>query len=176
MILEASRIVSTWLGHGTYGVAALLASTIPREAGDAVPTISTITDEYGATLPAGGRLPSVLPALSVDTFAADVVENQVVADQGDGSVVVRVRYGASLADLAQAKRDGSYVIRAVAASLRILNRQAHDGSRTRNSLRLRPAKAGAVEVRPYFEQLEDRVVTALCVATYDFRDLLTLPT
>jgi hypothetical protein len=175
MILEASRIVSTWLGHGTYGVAALLSSTIPREAGDALPTIATITDEYGTTLAAGGRLPGTLPALSVDTFAADVVENQVVADQGDGTVVVRVRYGASLADLAQAKRNGSYVIRAVAASLRILNRNANVASRTRNSLQLRPAKGGAVEVRPYFEQLEDRVVTALCVATYDFRDVLTLP-
>lgn len=176
MILEAARIVSLWLAHGTYGVNALLTSTIPREAGDALPTVTTITDEFESTLPAGGRLPSVLPALSVDTFAADVVENQVVADMGDGSVVVRVRYGASKANLAQAKRDGSYVIRAVATSLRILNRQAHEGSRTRNSLRLRPAQNGAVQVRPYYEELEDRVATALCVATYDFRDFLTLPT
>ena len=34
---------------------------------------------------------------------------------------------------------------------------------------------GAVQVRPYFEDLTDRVVTALCVVTYDLRDFLTLP-
>lgn len=176
MILEASHLIALWLEHATYGVNALLASTIPREAGDALPTVATIADEFTNARASVGRLPVTLPALSIDTFAADVIENQVVADQGDGSVVVRIRYGASRSDLAQAKRDGSYVIRAVAASLRILHRQAHEASRTRNSLRLRPAQNGAVQVRPYYEELEDRVVTALCVATYDFRDFLTLPT
>lgn len=176
MILEAARSISAWLGHATYGVNALLVSTIPRDGTDALPVVASITDEFTDERASVGRVPVLLPSLTVDVFAADVIENQVVQDQGDGQVVVRIRYGTASADAAVAKREGSYVIRAVAMSLRVLARQAHEASRTRNSVRLRPAQNGRVEVRPYLEVLEDRLVTAMCVATYDFRDYLTLPT
>lgn len=176
MMIETARCITAWLGHATYGVNALLASTIPRDAGDALPVIATIEDEFSAKRAALGRVATTLPALSVDVFAADIVENQVVQDNGDGQIVVRIRYGTSNNNIALAKTEGSYAIRAVAASLRILNRQQFESHRTRNSVRFRVSASGRVEVRPFEEQLDDRLVTAICVVTYDVRDYLTLPT
>lgn len=175
MILEVAKCLTAWLGHATYGVNALLTSTIPRESGDSAPSVATISDEFTNARSAGGRLPITLPALSIDVVASDVVENQVVQDQGDGRVTARIWYGTSNSDFAEAKREGAYVIRAVAASLRVLAREAHVASRTRNSVVFRVAQNGAVTVQPWFEQLDDRVVTAVASVTYDARDLLTLP-
>lgn len=176
MILEVSKCLTTWLGHGTYGVNALLATTVPREAGDALPVIATITDEFTNARVSGGRLPIALPALSVDILEATTIEGQVVRDQGEGAVVARVRYGTSNSDIALAKREGSYVLRALGMSLRLLMRVEHEGFRTRNGMRFRPAANGRLELRPYYEELEDRVVTAVAILAVDFRDYLTLPT
>lgn len=177
MMVECARCLVTWLSHGTYGVTALLAgAAVPRDVGDALPTIASIVDEFSDKRAAVGRLPELLPALVVDVQAVSVVENQVVADQGDGQILARVRYGAASVDLSEAKQAGSYVMRAVAQSLRILNRQANEAARTRNNVRFRPAKNGAIEVRPYLETIEDTLVTGLCVVTYDLRDYATLPT
>lgn len=176
MMLDVARCLVSWLQDGTYGVAALLAgASVARDVGDPLPTIATITDEFSDKRVAAGRLPELLPALVVDVAGVSVVENQVVMDQGDGQIVARVRYGAAGVDLAAAKEAGSYVMRAVAQSIRILNRQQHEAARTRNSIRFRPASNGAVDVRPYLETIEDTVVTGLCVVTYDLRDFATLP-
>lgn len=176
MMLELARCLTTWLAHPVYGVSALLvAGTVPRDAGDALPTLATITSEVDDKRVAAGRLPELLPALAIDVQALSVVENQVVADQGDGRIVARIRYGDARADLAAAKEAGSYVMRAVAQSLRLLNKVQHEAWRTRNSIRFRPAADGAIEIRPFYEQLDDVHVTGLCLVTYDLRDYATLP-
>ncbi len=176
MMLELARCLTEWLSHPVYGVAALLtAGAVPRDAGDDVPTIATITNEFDDRRVAAGRLPELLPALAIDVQGLSVVENQVVAEMGDGRIVARIRYGDSRADLAQAKVDGSYVMRAVAQSLRLLNRQPWEAWRTRNDLWFLPATDGAVEIRPFVEQLDDVHVTGLCLATYALRDFAPLP-
>lgn len=175
MMLETARIISDWLQHPTYGANALLA-LVPRDAGDPVPpSVASFEDEVSEPRAGVGRPAMVIPALQIDVLGADVIDNQVVSDLGDGNVVARVRYAASKAKTHEAKRDGSYTMRVVAWSLRILNRQAHEGSRTRNGVRLIPARQGAITVRPFYEELEDTVITAVCLAPYDFRDLATLP-
>lgn len=174
MILEAARIVSDWLQHPTYGVNAMLA-LVPKDGAESPPPVVTFEDEVSDPRAAVGRPGPLWPALQIDVLGVDVVENQVVADQGDGSGVVRIRYVTANAKAHDAKRDGSYTIRAVAWSLRKLNQLAHEGSRTRNQIRLLPARQGAITVRPFYEELEDTVVTAVCLAPYDFRDFATLP-
>ncbi len=174
MILEAARIMSDWLQHPTYGVNAMLA-LVPKDGTETTPTVATFEDDVSDPRAAVGRPGAVYPALQIDVLGVDVVENQVVADQGDGNCVVRIRYAQGKAKAHEAKRDGSYTIRAVAWSLRKLNQQAHEGSRTRNQLRLLPARQGTITVRPFYEELEDAVVTAVCLAPYDFRDYATLP-
>ena len=175
MILEAARIVREWLGHPTYGVNAMLA-LVPRDGGDpAPPSVVAIEDEVTNPRAAVGRPATSLPALQVDVLGVDVIENQVVTDQGDGTCVVRIRYAAAKANVADAKRDGSYTIRAVAWSLRTLYRQSNEASRTRNSLRLLPARQGELTVRPYYEELDDRVLVGVCLAPYALRDFATLP-
>lgn len=176
MILEVAKCLTAWLGHGTYGVNALLASTVPREAGDALPVIATITDEFTNARAAGSRLPVALPALSVDIYEATTVEGQVVRDQGEGTVVARVRYGTTKSDLTLAKREGSYVLRALGMSLRLLMKVENEAARTRNGVRFRPAANGRLELRPYYEELEDRVVTAVALIAVDCRDFQPLPT
>lgn len=176
MMLEVSRCLVDWLGHGTYGVVALLAgSSVPRDGADPLPVVASIVDEFTDARAALGRLPKTLPALVVDVAAVSVVEGQVVSDRGEGQVVARIRYGVQGADLAPAKAAGSYVMRAVVQSLRVLNRQANESARQRNGIHFRPATNGAVEVRPYLESVEDLLVTGLCIATYDLRDVATLP-
>lgn len=176
MMLELGRCVVAWLSDATYGVNALLAAgTVPRDAGDALPVVATITDEFSDKRAAVGRMPEDLPALVVDVVTTRVIENGVVSDQGDGTVIARVRYADKQSDAAVAKEAGSYVMRAVAQSLRVLNRNQWTPARTRNGIVFRPSANGAIEVRPYAEMVEDVLVTGVCLVTYDLRDTAVLP-
>lgn len=128
MIAAAVRQVADWLGDGTTGVNALLAS-IPKDVGDTAPASVTIYDETREPWVARGTVPRAKtgtgPLLLVR--AGDEVELPIFPTQGSGGyascevVVCYVRRapatGTTAVESDDAVRDVYQTMRAVARSL-----------------------------------------------------------
>lgn len=166
-MLEAARIVADWLGSTTAGVNAKLAA-LDYDGSDTAPTsVATIADETRNGAVARDRLPTPFPclAITVERFRQDGEVRTVVRD---GSVTVLIRYGVSATDTGGGTRDAYYTMRAVVESLRELNRNENQASRTRNGRSLMACEE--IEFRPMYQALEDGQVTGVVAATWTTRD------
>lgn len=167
---EIVRLVADWLEDGTNGVNALLAS-VPRDGGDPLPTSVTIYDETRDNRPARGRVPdgaTDLPAVTVALRGVTVMAEQVT-DDGYCSAEVVVQYAAKNVDAWKAKRDGNYVLRAVAWSLRRLRRlDANAAGRLRNQVAL--GVIDPIRLEPWVERIEDTLIVGSVVMPVTARD------
>lgn len=178
MRLEAVRIVTAWLKNATYGVAAKLAA-LPLDGSDTRPTTianTSIVDETDNANAAFRRFDGLtLPALIV-TCAGEPEQRDAELpqsnDRADGYVTVQVRYAERAAGSQTAIVDGTYVIRAVIASLRELHSNANIASRTRNSIRL--VSCESIVEQGIYEEVEDTWLLAAVQVRYYVSNLLPL--
>ena len=178
MRLEAARIVTAWLQDNTYGVAAKLA-VLPLDGSDVRPTTiadSSIVDETTNASAAFRRFDGLtLPALIV-TCAGEPEQRDGELlqsnDRADGYVTVQVRYTERALDSPTAIVDGTYVIRAVIASLRELHANANVASRTRNSIRL--VSCESITEQGIYEEVDDTWLLAAVQVKYYVSNLLPL--
>lgn len=166
MIQEVTELVATWLADATWGVNALLPN-VPRLVGDVAPdAIGAIYQEYAHDFLAQDKDPPIVPSLIV------AVENDVQASLATGmptsvitaadSVYIGVFYAVRQTLGAQAKRDGSYTLRAVRQSLHALGSQAGSSSRTLRETTL--ADIVRVSESRLTRTLGDGALAGMCVA------------
>ena len=162
MILEVLRELTDYLNDPTNGVAAKLATT-PRDAGDPLPTLGTIADETRNNAVAQQYLPST-PGIAVNIQQVPLLDPHTVQIDADGDAIVIIRYGVAAADTKDATRNTSYVLRAIARSLRSFNRSTH----TRNGI----AIYSCLDLRllQLWQPKEDQVMTGAALGTWRFRD------
>lgn len=162
MILEVLRTLTDWLNDPTNGVVAQLA-LITLEAGDTVPTVGTIADETRNNRVAEQYLPST-PGIAVNLQQIPLLDPHVVTVDADGDANVLIRYGIAAADTKNATRDTSYVLRALARSVRRFNRD----TRTRNGI----AIYSCIDLRvlSLWQPVEDQIMTGAIAGTWRFRD------
>jgi hypothetical protein len=176
MRLEAVRCVTAWLKDVTYGVNAKLAA-LPLDGTDTRPTaIATIVDETDNANAAFGRfdgltLPALIVTCSGDPEHRDPEQSQT-GERVDGYVTVQVRYAERKTASMTAIVDGTYVIRAVIASLRELHKNANVASRTRNSVRL--VSCESISEQGSYEEVEDTWLLAAAQFKYYTSNILPL--
>lgn len=170
---EPVRILADWLGDATYGVEAQLAD-VPRDVGDSIPGGGTVTvyDETRDEEAAPGQFPDPGTGIVVTVgFQGSTMGDDAAAwNNGHGAVRLLVRVGLRAANMANAKRDGNYVLRAVEWSLRLFRQQDPNAStHTRNSYRLTLLQEH--EVVQWWEKVEDTLVTAALLVPFTAHDL-----
>lgn len=116
MILEVLRVVADHLADPVHGVAAQLA-TIPRDAGDAVPTAPTIADESRSLAVALGRPPATLPAITVMQDGLVDLDPRQAQRSRDGQVAIVLRYCVKEGARDDAATDALLVMRACELAL-----------------------------------------------------------
>lgn len=164
MILEVARSLTDWFNDPTNGVVAILA-TLPRDGGDALPTVGTIADQTRNTLVAEQRFPSV-PGIAVNIVQIPVLDGDNNTVTGDGVADVVVRIARSNQDTALAIAETSYILRALLISWRRFN----SASRIRNSVQI--YHCDNLAIAPAWTPIEDAIVTGGANAHLAFRDLL----
>ena len=170
MMLEALRIVADWMADPTYGVNAALRQ-VPRDPNEPEPMrVLAITDSTRE--PSSGRTyvgPS-LPYLALSLGGPSTLDGAVHAAWREATdVTVDVRLWVAKTDTARAKRDALYIVRAIMASLRELNRNEQEAARTRNSVGM--TLASTVMAMETIEVAGDAACMAGVVLTCTMRDL-----
>lgn len=172
MILEADRIVATWLADVTHGINALLAST-PLDGSDVRPTnLLTVSDETNNEDAARSQLPAAtgLPVCFVETDSITDLDGQVVTVTRDGKLKLRIRIALSNPNTAAGRRDMSYYMRTAMRSLRKLF-DADPSLRTRNSIYLETCDSMAEAIVGPTDQTESAIVNGYIIPTIQLRDL-----
>lgn len=178
MRLEAVRMVTAWLQDATKGVAAKLLA-LPLDGSDSRPATilsASIVDETSNANAAFRRFDGLtLPALII-TCTGDPEHRDPEfpgsSDRADAWVTIEVRYAERKTSSNAAITDGTYVIRAVVASLRELHRNENVASRTRNSIRL--VSCDSMVEQGIYEEIEDTWLLASVTVKYLVSDLLPL--
>lgn len=170
MLNECLRLASNWLQDGTNGLNAHLAN-VPREAGDPLPaSITLFATEHQNEDAALVRLPTTTPAVVLTVESATAVRDATAHDVGDGSVTVAIRVSTSDVDALDAKRNGSYYLRALLWSLRRwITQDVNGAARKRNSLAI--TEIQSVEINSLFERVNDVTVIAGARVTLVVRDV-----
>lgn len=178
MRLETVRMITAWLKNGTYGVAAKLAA-LPLDGSDTRPTTignSSIVDETDNANAAFRRFDGLtLPALIITTVGEPEQRDPELPqsnDRADGYVTVQIRYAERATASQTAIVDGTYILRAVIASLRELHSNANVASRTRNSIRL--VSCESITEQGIYEEVEDTWLLAAVQVRYYVSNLLPL--
>lgn len=133
-MLEVLATLQAALGHGSYGVNALL-PTVPLIGGHAAPpsVAQIITDDADATLAFGDKA-ETWPALVLLDEDNGTWEGEVATHVRDGEVQVTVLYVARDPRAALTYRNSSYTRRAVMLSVRQWLDNTSYAARTLNSL------------------------------------------
>lgn len=164
MINEVARALTDWFNDPTNGIVAVLA-TLPRDGGDALPTVGTIADQTRDTNVAQKNFPSI-PGIAVNVLQIPVLdgENNTVAGVGTADVLVRIARSNQDASIAVAET--SYILRAMMISWR----RFFSTFRTRNSIQIYHCDNFAIA--PDWVLVENAIVTGAANANVEFRDLL----
>ena len=175
MILEAVRMVHTWLQNGTYGVnakLALMSGAGLLDGSDTVPAdIVTFLEETSDARLARGRVPEVaaqLPCLAVLQSGEVVVPAVVGTTYFDADVTIGIWYVARDKDSDTGRRDAMYTIRAIRQSLHELFKPANDASRVRGAVQMFPT--GEITVPPLFTIQEDVPISGAVELKVKIRD------
>lgn len=167
MRLEVVRIVADWLADGTNGVNALLPG-IPLDGGDSTPpVIASIVDETRSGVAARRHFPEdhPTPALFVFTGRDARLMGEVHTHLRDAEISVTIGYVQKAATTENGLRDAFYTMRAVERSLKKLQEQANEASRTRNNIAIIAAREF---VYPnVFAEVGGLVMTAGVEAVYE---------
>ena len=163
---EPVRLLTDWLAGATGGVGAMLA-LVPRDAGDPLPGPVTVLDETRDDAAAPGQFPD--PGLGVVVTVAlqagRVFDGAAAQNSGHGTWNLLVRIGLRNTSMADAKRDGNYVMRALLWSVRRYRQLDPNGpEHTRNSFRL--LLPGEADVIQWWEAIEDTVVSAAVLVPF----------
>ena len=165
---ELVRLVADWLEDTTYGVNAQLA-LVPRDGGDAQPTSVVIVDETRDPRPGRGRVPQDDTPVVTVALQAMTHLTETITDDGYLSGEVIVQYAAKNVEAWKAKRDGNYVLRAVAWSLRRLRRMdANAAGRLRNNVAL--IGIDPIRFEPWFERVDDTLIVGTVTVPLTARD------
>lgn len=170
MLNEALRLTSDWTQHVSQGINVHLAD-LPYESGDVAPAdIALFAAEHNNADAALIRLPKTTPCLAMAVENSSFISNSTAHDVGDGSVTVAMRVGVSKVSPQDAKRDGSYYLRALLWCLRRwLLEDPSGANRLRNGLCI--TEIGPVELLSHFEQVDDVIVVAVARVTLTVRDV-----
>lgn len=181
--LELERILSDWLMSD---VNARIAA-VPRDGGDAAPTpIAAYTDTtYAAnqtiavfnsvTHPwvAEWKSPPADPAIYVVVRGPIIFAGEPTPDGRVRKTVVPAKVGIfyvrNNADAAGARREGSYTMRAIARSIRELDKSGNEASRLRNGINV-VLNEGPQEHYPTVTTVGNHRVSGALVLNYHVRD------
>jgi hypothetical protein len=165
---EIVRIVADWLEDATNGVNAQL-DLVPRDNGDTQPADVAIMDETRDPRAGRGRVPDDSAPVITVALQGMTHLTEVITDDGYLAAEVVVQYAAKNVETWKAKRDGNYVLRAAAWSLRRLRRAdvSHAG-RTRNSVAL--ITVDPIRFDPWFERVDDTLVIGTLTVPVTARD------
>lgn len=170
-------MVAAWLGDGTHGVNALLASQ-SRDGSDSQPPNVSVIEETTSERAALGRPQdeqdetdeTPVPVLAVSAFGGDDASPATVSPIGEQSVKVLVRYEARNTSAAAGRRDAYYTLAAVQKCLRALSLDGDETTdRTRNSVHLIALNELRIEAAD--AALVDAGIYGQVVAGWDARDL-----
>lgn len=177
MIVEGLRLVAAWLGHETHGVAAQLA-TMTFDGSDSAPAAPTIVEETTNDLAAMGRAAEASPngaggVLGVVALPLEDASGAVTTPGRDLTLRLMVQYANASPNLADARRDGYYTLRAVLLSLRALTLEATPAERTRGSIALVSLDELRLEPAPAELALMDGSIYGQVVCSWQVTDLST---
>jgi len=170
VILHLIERVATWLGNGTYGVNAQLA-TLPRIGADTQPANVTILDErqHGSAVRGQFKRDQTFPVLVVrvpDEFELDLVINFAVRDAP--LLPVLIAYATKNQDSAAAARDSLYTMQALEKSLHALWTNGAQADREQGSVRIVMPKG--LRHKNLYTPLGDTMETTGIIASYYVRD------
>lgn len=173
MMLDVLRMVTDWLGHATYGVAAQL-SALDYDGSDTTPVGTLqIVDESRDEGAAIGQYPSAW-SLIVALQPVDQLVGQSAQYTHEADVPVLIRVKREDSNPAHAIRDLLYTLRATTRSIEALFTDSNAtgvAARTRNQVQaLFYTALGQALTR---EQRDDHTVTAAIAVTIRARDLLS---
>ncbi len=172
---EPIRIFADWLKDPTHGVATML-GLVPRDAGDPLPGAGAVSvfDETRDADAAAEHFPDPGSGIVVTVTLAfsRVSDNAAAQRSGHHALSLLVRVGLRSANMANAKRDGNYVLRAVLWSLRRFGQQ-DPNSHIRNGFRL--ALHGDAQLVEWWETIEDTLITAAITIPFDTTHDFGLP-
>jgi len=163
---EPVRLIADWLADPINGVGALLAA-VPRDTGDPLPGTVAVMDETRDEAAAPGQFPDpgTGVVVTVALHTGRVFDGSAAQNSGHGSWNLLVRIGLRATNMADAKRDGNYVLRAVLWSLRKYRQLDPNGpEHTRNSFRL--LLPGEADVLQWWEAIEDTLVSAAILVPF----------
>ena len=171
MILEAIRIVNTWLQDGTNGVNAKLAG-VPLDGSDTVPpNIVTFIEETSNAPLARGRVPEAaasLPCLAVLQSGEMVAPAHIGTTYHDADITIGIWYVARDRDSEDGRRDDMYTIRAIRQSLTELFKDANVANRKRGKVQMFPS--GEITVPPLFTMQDDAPISGAVELRVKVRD------
>lgn len=181
--VELERIVADWLmTHVNPYIA-----SVPRDGGDpAPPAIAAYTDTSEAAnqalavfssvthrCVAEWKAPPASPALYVVARGPILFRGEPTPDARVRKLAVPAKLGifyvTSNADAAVARRDGSYTLRAVARTIRELDKTGNESSRLRNGINVVLCE-GPQEFHPVVSSIGNHRVSGALVLNYDVRD------
>lgn len=170
MIVSVLRLTTAWLQNATHGINAQL-DALNYDGSDTQPAdVVTFADEVTHEDAALGRVPEATPAVVITVERATAINDQVVADVGDGTVMLNIRVAVDDVDAKDAKRDGGYYLRALMWSLRRwVSQDPAASTRTRNDVQI--VEIGEMEFNALYESKEDKVITAGARVPLTVRDV-----
>lgn len=173
MILDTIRAWTDWLGHGTYGVNALLAG-VERDGTDAAPpSIQLIVDETRNPAAARRQIPDTVPCLIVRLAAPATMDDSVGPNSPHryGDIPVMTLYAAEHQDSDDGTQNAAYTLRAVERVLaKFLDHTiaAANTARLRNNITI--LHATALQQLTMFEPIEDRDILGALAITFRVMD------
>lgn len=181
MILETKRAIADWLGHATYGIAAVLA-TLSYDGTDVAPvgtwqiaddTRGTAASDNAAIHRFEAESATAFPAIHVTADDVSSADGQAATYTHDGDVPVTLLVAVRSASPSAAIRDLDYAMRALLIVLETLFDPAIPAAVTasvRNGVQLKYIQS--LNSLRFLEQLEHNVATAQMRAVIACRDTL----
>lgn len=136
MIREITLMVDRWLNHSTYGVAQMLPN-VPKEAGDVLPAMPPIYNDVEDDSVAMEINPVKVPALVVWTERNPDIEFQGRRPGFNAAASVVIGYVTRDESVIKARRDGSFILRAVRQCLALMDLgKISEDARTLNGIKI----------------------------------------
>jgi hypothetical protein len=138
MIIEAVRIVRSWLEDDQYGVNAMIATLTPNVGDLDVPEVKEILDEVTHQQVMLGEPPTRSPAIYI--MLDEPVQMEAIAPTGNSQKItdlpIAIRYLRAKIDQDKARLATLYTLRAIVKSLVRLDKNVNQSSRSLNNIYL----------------------------------------
>ncbi len=171
MILEAIRIIDSWLQDGTNGVNVKLAGLTLDGSDTVPPDIVTFLEETSSAQVARGRMPeatSQLPCLAVLQSGEVVVPAHIGTTYFDADITITIWYAAKDKDSDNGRQDAMYTVRAIRQSLTELFKPGNSASRVRGGVQMFPS--GEITIPPLFTIQDDVPISGAVELKVKIRD------